>query len=35
VLDAAVEDVPVEADWNSAPLSVWITSTRNGSFSST
>ena len=32
VVDAAVEDVPVEGDWNSAPLSVWIDSTWNGSF---
>ena len=35
VADALVEDVPVEAAPNSAPLSVWMTSTWNGSFSRT
>ena len=33
VADASVEDVPVEAaEPNSLPLSVWMVSTRNGSF---
>ena len=33
--DAFIENVPVEAEPNSTPLSVWMTSTRNGSRSST
>jgi hypothetical protein len=32
---APVQQVVVELGWNSAPLSVWMTSTRNGSRSST
>ena len=35
VLDAAVEEVPVEGAWNSAPLSVWTVSVLNGSLART
>jgi hypothetical protein len=32
--DALVEHMPVKPAWNSEPLSVWMTSTRNGNLSS-